>query len=229
MSIESIIVEIRAAEGGEDARLLIIEQFNIYTKYMSRRKLKHEILEQRPNILTFRVKGNGAVRAFHNEGGGMRWQRVPPTERKGRVHTSTVTVAVLREPTQAEVRIDPRDLDYKTCRGSGAGGQHRNTTDSAVQLTHKPSGIMVRVESERSQHQNKESALSLLRARLLEQAQARTEGNRNAKRRKQVGGGSRGDKRRTHQVQNGQVTDHVTGKRMPLRKYLKGQVEDLWR
>jgi len=228
MSKESVIVEIRAAEGGEDARLLVIEQFALYSRYMARKQLQYDVLEQRPNILIFRVTGNDAARAFHNEGGGMRWQRVPPTERKGRVHTSTVTVAVLREPTPAEVLINPSDLDYKTCRGSGAGGQHRNTTDSAVQLTHKPTGIMVRVESERSQHQNKETALSLLRARLLEQQQMSLAQKHNGKRRNQVGSGMRGDKRRTCQVQNGQVTDHVTGKKLSLDKYLRGCVDDLW-
>lgn len=173
------------------------------------------------------VTGKGAKRDFRHEAGGHRWQRIPPTERRGRTHTSTITVAVLDVPTPKDIRIDPRDLDWKTCRGSGAGGQHRNTTDSAVQLTHKPTGLSVRCEGERSQHQNKESALTLLRSRLAE-AQRTTERNaRSSKRRQQVGSGMRGDKIRTIALQRDQVTDHITGKRMAAKKYLRGFVEEL--
>lgn len=139
-----------------------------------------------------------------------------------------MTVAVLREPTDAEVHLNERDLDFKTCRGSGAGGQHRNTTDSAVQLTHKPTGIQVRVESERSQHQNKETAKALLRARLQQAEDEKRSGNRNAKRRSQVGSGMRGDKRRTIALQRGQVTDHVSGKTVDAKSYLRGAVDELW-
>lgn len=163
------------------------------------------------------------------EAGGHRWQRVPPTEKRGRVHTSTVTVACLREPSEAEVHLDPGDLDIKTTRGSGAGGQHRNTTDSAVVVTHKPSGLSVRVESERSQHQNKATALALLRARLLEAKQNRLANQVNGKRKNQVGSGMRGDKRRTIALQRGQVTDHQSGKSIRAKDYLRGQVEDLWK
>jgi len=139
-----------------------------------------------------------------------------------------VTVAVLREPSEAEVHLDLRDLDIKTTRGSGAGGQHRNTTDSAVQVTHKPSGITVRVESERSQHQNKAGALGLLRARLLEHEHLRLAAGRNGKRRSQLGSGMRGDKVRTIALQRGQVTDHRTGKRANAKNYLRGQIDLLW-
>lgn len=138
-----------------------------------------------------------------------------------------MTVAVLPEPSAAEVRLNERDLDWKACRGSGAGGQHRNTTDSAVQLTHLPTGIMVRCESERSQHQNKELARGLLRARLREAEQAGRDQKRNRKRRDQIGGGARGDKRRTIALQRDQVTDHVTGKQMSAKQYLRGLIEDL--
>jgi len=138
-----------------------------------------------------------------------------------------VTVAVLREPTQAEIHLDDRDLDFKTCRGSGAGGQHRNTTDSAVQLTHKPSGLQVRVESERSQHQNKEAALQLLRAKLLEIAEGQQAGKVNSRRKAQVGSGMRGDKVRTVAMQRDQITDHRTGKTTSAKRYLRGFVEDL--
>ena len=187
-----------------------------------------EVVEDRPGYLAFRVTGRDAVRAFQHEAGGHRWQRVPPNEKRGRVHTSTVTVAVLREPSASEVRLNDRDLDFKTCRGSGAGGQHRNVTDSAVQLTHKPTGIQVRVETERSQHQNKELAKAILRTRLQDASDQANVSKRNAKRRKQIGEGARGDKRRTIAIQRDQVTDHVTGKTMAAKKYLRGDVAKLW-
>ena len=117
-------------------------------------------------ILVLRVHGRGAEEAFQDEGGGHRWQRVPPNDKRGRVHTSTITVAVLPEPTAAELRLAPGDVQRVTCRGSGAGGQHRNVTESCVVVTHRPTGLTVRCESERSQHQNEETALALLRARL---------------------------------------------------------------
>lgn len=181
----------------------------------------------RPGFLAFRVTGKDAD-MFRHEAGGHRWQRIPATEKKGRVHTSTVTVATLREPTATEIRVLDRDIDWKTCRGSGAGGQHRNVTDSAVQLTHKPSGIQIRVEAGRSQHQNKELALGLLRAKLGEVAETAKKGKRDAKRKSQVGSGMRGDKRRTIALQRGEVTDHVTGKRLGAKQYLRGEVDLLW-
>jgi len=174
------------------------------------------------------VSGKGAEHAFRNEGGGHRYQRIPPTERKGRVHTSTVTVAVLPVPEEHECRLDEKDLDWKTCRGSGAGGQHRNVTDSAVQLTHKPTGLMVRCESERSQFQNRATALALLRARLGEQQAGAKQASRNQDRKDQVGTGQRGDKRRTVALQRDQVHDHITDKRMSVKQYLRGELEVLW-
>jgi peptide chain release factor 1 len=138
-----------------------------------------------------------------------------------------VTVAVLREPTAAEVRLNERDLEFKACRGSGAGGQHRNTTDSAVQLTHKPTGIQVRVESERSQHQNKETARAILRARLQEAEATHTKGKRDKKRRSQVGSGMRGDKVVTISIPRDSVVHHGTGKRTSYRRYRRGYLDDL--
>lgn len=187
-----------------------------------------EIAYDQPGILILVAAGKGARKAFSNEPGGHRWQRVPPTEKRGRVHTSTVTVAVLNVPTEAEVRLEERDLDWKTCRGSGAGGQHRNKTDSAVQLTHLPTGIMVRCESERSQHQNRATALDLLRSRLAEAEETAATDARNGTRRAQIGGGARGDKRRTIAVQRDQVHDHLTDKRMTVARYLKGELDLLW-
>lgn len=181
-----------------------------------------ELADERPGAATLRVTGRGAERVFANEGGGHRVQRVPPNEKRGRVHTSTITVAVMREPQAHELRLDERDLEWSTCRGSGAGGQHRNVTDSAVQLKHVPSGLMVRCESERSQTQNKQTALSILRARLLQAEQTQAANAANSERRSQVGSGMRGDKRRTIRYQDGQVHDHVLDVRVPLRDYLRG-------
>jgi peptide chain release factor 1 len=181
-----------------------------------------ELIEERPGLIVFRALGDAATKFFANEPGGHRWQRIPPTEKRGRVQTSTVTVAVLPEPSAAEYRIEERDLDYQTCRGSGAGGQHRNMTDSAVQLTHKPTGLMVRCESERSQHQNRATALALLRARLWEAHREKERAARAAERKQQVGIGARGDKRRTIRCQDGAVNDHVTGQRWGLKEYLRG-------
>ncbi|MEJ7733618.1 MAG: peptide chain release factor-like protein [Polyangiaceae bacterium] len=138
------------------------------------------------------VRGRGAAEAFGDEAGGHRWQRIPPSEKRGRVHSSTVTVAVLPEPTATEVVLRDADLEWAMCRGSGAGGQSRNKTESAVTLVHRPSGVRVRFESERSQQQNKGGALAVLRARLWEAERARRDGGRSAERRQQVGSGMRG-------------------------------------
>ena len=150
---------------------------------------------------------------------------MPPPEKRGRVHTSTVTVAVLPEPPETVVRLDERDLEESTMRGSGAGGQHRNKTDSAVRLVHRPSGIVVRVESERDQSQNRRTARAVLRARLWELEQSRATGARAADRRAQVGSGMRGDKRRTIRTQDDQVNDHVTGRTWRYKAYVRGDWE----
>jgi peptide chain release factor 1 len=172
--------------------------------------------------VVFRAAGARAVATFADEPGGHRWQRVPPTERRGRVQTSTVTVAVLPEPTPTAVALDPKDLEWSFCRGSGAGGQHRNMTDTAVQVLHRPSGLRVRCETERSKTQNEATALALLRARLYAQEHERRVQSRADARRAQVGSGMRGDKRRTVRVQDGTVTDHVTGRQWQLKQYVRG-------
>jgi len=218
----AIIVEIRSAEGGEDSRLLVREQATIYLKLAERQKLVAEVLDVRSGSTILRVSGKGVETAFRNEPGGHRFQRIPPNEKRGRVHSSTITVAVLREPTAAEVFIQDSDLEISLCRGSGAGGQHRNMTDSAVQIKHKPTGLMVRCESERSQHQNKESAMSVLRARLLSAQEEANHTAYNDVRKQHVGAGMRGDKRRTVRFQEGVVTDHLLDVRVPLKEYLRG-------
>lgn len=182
----------------------------------------YEVLTERPGLLVFRVDGRGAEKVFANESGGHRWQRVPPTEKRGRTHTSTITVAVLPIPAEAKLILPDRDLKWSTCRGSGPGGQHRNKTESAVQLVHRPSGISVRCETEKSQHRNRQMALEQLRARLWESQQATVANSRSSARKSQVGSGMRGDKRRTIREQDGQVTDHVLGKKWRLKDYLRG-------
>jgi peptide chain release factor 1 len=171
----------------------------------------------------FRAVGARAEAVFRDEAGGHRWQRVPPNEKRERVHTSTITVAVLPEPTEVEVRIAERDLDWSTCYGTGPGGQKRNKTESTVLLTHRPTGLQVRCETSRSQQHNRVTALVLLRARLWALERGRLDQARAAQRRDQVGSGMRGDKRRTIRCQDGTVVDHVTGRRWELRAYLRGQ------
>ena len=168
------------------------------------------------------MSGREANTVFGGEGGGHRWQRVPPNDKRGRVHSSTITVVVLPEPRALEIAIDPRDLEWSTCRGSGDGGQHLQKTESAVMLHHRPSGLRVRCESERSQHQNRATALGVLRARLLERERARRHEERAAARKTQAGLGERGDKRRTVREQDDSVVDHLTGRRFTLRAYLRG-------
>lgn len=168
------------------------------------------------------VSGRGANALFAGEAGGHRWQRVPETEKRGRVQTSTVTVAVLEEPKSAELTIRSDDVDIETMRGSGAGGQHRNKTDSAVRARHRPTGIEVRCESERSQHLNRELAMRVLAARVAEQSRSAAQGERDADRRRQIGSGMRGDKRRTIRVQDDQVADHVDGRTWRFKAYARG-------
>jgi peptide chain release factor 1 len=220
--IMAIIVEIRSGEGGDDAKDLVQWQFQIYTKYADRKNLDIEILEERKGIIVFRVGGKGADTAFSNEAGGHRVQRIPPTEKRGRVQTSTITVAVLPIPTSVECNLPEKDIRITTCRGSGSGGQHRNVTDSAVQILHIPTGLLVRSESERSQYLNKEMALDVMRARLQARAHERAYDERRDKRKQQIGSGMRADKRRTIRVRDGTVKDHVTGDSWDYKKYKRG-------
>lgn len=181
-----------------------------------------EPIEESPGFCVLRVTGKTAVATFANEAGGHRWQRVPPTDKKGRVQTSTITVAILDEPRENEVQVSEADLTVTYMRGSGAGGQHRNKTDSAVRMVHVPTGIVVRCEAERSQHANRETALAILRARLKDHQDGVTSGVRADERRRQLGSGMRGDKRRTIRTQDGFVNDHVTGKQWRWKDYERG-------
>ncbi len=181
-----------------------------------------EIVDQRAGMIVFRALGADAEAQFRDEPGGHRWQRVPPNDRHRRVHTSTITVAVLPEPPEARVQVAERDLEWSMCLGTGSGGQKRNKTASTVLLSHRPSGLQVRCESTRSAQRNRVTALALLRARLWAREQGRLDDERAGERRRQVGSGMRGDKRRTIRAQDDQVIDHVTGRRWNLRDYLRG-------
>lgn len=187
----------------------------------------HELIAAREGFALVRVSGAHARRAFRHEAGGHRWQRIPPTEKRGRVHTSTVTVAVLDEPQGEALHIDPGDLDESFTRGSGKGGQHRNKTDTCVILVHRPSGVRVRVDGGRYQHVNRQNALALLRARLEARAREQDQRARNAERSRQLGSGMRGDKVRTVALQRGTVTDHRTGQTMRAKDYLRGRLGEL--
>jgi len=227
--METILVEVRAAEGGMDARLLVLEQSRIYQKWCTINGLEVQVVEEHPGILVFQVSRVGAKKAFQHEAGGIRWQRVPPTEKRGRVHTSTITVAILDMPDESTVKLDERDLEIKATCGHGAGGQNRNKTASTIQMTHKPTGLAVRCETERSQQQNLRLAKAILSARIQEQDRAKKEQDRNSQRKAMVGSGMRGDKIRTVALQRGQVVDHVLGTRMDTERYLKGNLEPLRR
>ena len=181
-----------------------------------------EVIDRRPGLVVFRAAGKGVRALFAGEAGGHRYQRVPPTEKRGRVHSSTITVAVLDDEAPSEIVICERDLDWSFCRSSGDGGQHLQKTDSAVQLVHLPSGIAVRCEAGRSQHENKKLALATLRSRLIDAQLEAARSARAAERRSQIGSGMRGDKRRTIRVQDDSVLDHLTGRTWRYRDYVRG-------
>src|SRR5687767_10433606 len=181
-----------------------------------------EIVDARPGHVELRVAGVGARALFEGETGGHRFQRVPPNEKRDRVHSSTITVAVLPEISERELVIPERDLDWDSCKASGSGGQHLQKTESAVLVVHLPTGLRVRCQSERSQHANRAIAMQILRARILERREAEAGAARAELRRRQIGSGMRGDKRRTIRVQDDSVVDHRTGRTWRYKDYKNG-------
>jgi peptide chain release factor 1 len=225
---KNVIVEIQGGAGGEEAGLWAGDLYRMLAKYAERRGFSTEPLDVGDGKYTFAIKGDGAYSVFKFEGGTHRVQRVPATESQGRIHTSTATVAVLPEAEDVDVHVDPGDLQIDVYRSSGPGGQSVNTTDSAVRITHKPSGIVVSMQDEKSQLQNREKAMRVLRARLYEQAMAEQQAELAADRRAQVGTGDRAEKIRTYNYGERRVTDHRIKLTVHnLDAVLEGELDDL--
>jgi peptide chain release factor 1 len=231
---KNAIIEIRAGAGGDESTLFAADLFRMYARFSEKRNLGVTLLDSHPTALggfkqlTFTVEGGGAYGLFRYESGVHRVQRVPETESQGRIHTSTASVVVLPEAEEVEISIDPDELRIDTFRSSGPGGQSVNTTDSAVRVTHLPTGIVVSCQDEKSQHKNKAQALRVLRARLRDRAESEKQAELSAKRRSHIGSGDRSEKIRTYNFPQNRVTDHRVGLSLyDLGGILEGNMEAL--
>lgn len=226
--METVYVEIRAAEGGDDAKLLVREMVEIYATFAKKNGLEGDIIDDRPAQMVLEFSGTNASVLFSHESGGHRWQRIPPTEKRGRVQTSTVTVAVMSPPKDLP-DINPNDIEEQLYRkAAGNGGQNNNKLATACRLHHIPTGIRVECCSERSQKTNRQRAMSLLLAKIEDLVQGEADQERAATRKSQVGSGMRGDKIRTYREQDDRVTDHRNNKKASLLKIRRGGLEALF-
>lgn len=232
MDDKNVVVEIRAGAGGDEAALFAGVLFRMYTMYADSKRYKTEVVNMNETGLggyreiTFVVSGEGAYSRFKYEMGVHRVQRVPETETSGRIHTSTATVAVLPEVEDVEVEIKDSDLVIETIKSSGAGGQHVNKTESAIRLLHKPTGIVIECQDERSQHKNRDRAMKLLRAKLYDMKTAEQNEKIASERRSQVGTGDRSERIRTYNYQQGRITDHRIGLTIhSLETFLNGDID----
>ena len=228
------IVEIRAGTGGDEAALFVADLFRMYSRFAELQSWKVEVLSSHPTgiggfkEIIFRVVGESVYSRLKFEGGVHRVQRVPVTEAQGRIHTSAVTVALLPEAEEVDLHIDPGELEIDVYRSSGPGGQSVNTTDSAVRITHKPTGLVVTCQDEKSQHKNKAKAMAVLRARLLALKQDEENAQRSADRKSQVGSGDRSERIRTYNFPQNRVTDHRINKTLhSLDAVMQGEFQEL--
>lgn len=231
---KNVIVEIRAGAGGDEAALFAGDLYRMYSFYAEKKGWTHELMSQSEigiggyKEVIFMIKGNGAYSRLKYESGVHRVQRVPETESSGRIHTSTVTVAVLPEIDDIEVNINPQDLQIDTYRASGAGGQHVNVTDSAVRITHIPTGVVVAVQDERSQHKNREKAMKILNSRIYEKELEEQRKAQSDDRSSQVGTGDRSERIRTYNFPQGRITDHrISRTQHRMEEFLDGDIDEM--
>ncbi|MCL2408640.1 MAG: peptide chain release factor 1 [Oscillospiraceae bacterium] len=231
---KNVIIEIRGGAGGDEAALFAYNLYRMYTMYAESKRWKSEIANLNETELggikevSFIIEGDGAYSRLKFESGVHRVQRVPETEASGRIHTSTVTVAVLPEVEEVEFQIDPSDLQIDTFRASGAGGQHVNKTESAIRITHVPTGTVVECQDERSQHKNRDRAMKILVSRLYEEEMRRQTAELAAERKSQVGTGDRSERIRTYNYPQGRVTDHRIGLTLyKLEQILNGAIDEV--